>query len=202
MKFSSKLLEDAVEAVSRLPGIGKKSALRLILHLLADDSGKNDRIVNSLQNLKKGIKSCKNCHNYSDNEICDICLSPSRRKTTVCVVESIRDVMAIEETQQYSGVYHILGGVISPLDGIGPENLNIDSLCKRVEEEKIEELIMAIAPTIEGETTVFYISKKLENKDIDISMIARGVSFGGELAYADEYTLAQSILSRQPYKQS
>lgn len=202
LKFSSKILEDAVNAVSSLPGIGKKTALRMVLHLVDDFTDKNTKIRESLLALDTQLKTCTECYSYSDEDLCEICGNVARKKNLVCVVESIRDVMAIEDTQQFSGVYHVLGGVISPLEGIGPEKLNIDSLVHRVKREEVEELIMAISPTIEGETTIFYISKMLEEFKVRISTIARGVSFGGELEFADEYTLAQSILSRMPYKQS
>ncbi len=202
MKYSSKLLEEAVNAFGNLPGVGKKSALRMVLHLIQDKNLKSEKIVKALNELQAGLKKCQVCCNYSDEDICNICSDPHRKKDLVCVVESIRDVMAIEETQQYSGLYHVLGGVISPLEGIGPEDLNIDQLCERVRKKQIEELIMAISPSIEGETTIFYVSKKLEDMNVNISTIARGVSFGGELEYADEFTLGKSIMSRIPYSQS
>lgn len=198
MKFSSKTLEKAVEALSSLPSIGRKSALRLALHLADNKSEKKERIIEALTSMISDLKICKNCSNYSDNDICDICLDPVRNKNLICIVESVKDVMAIENTQQFSGVYHVLGGVISPLEGIGPENLSIDKLIDRVKENKIEELIMAISPTIEGDTTIFYISKLLPD-DVKVSTIARGVSFGGELEYADEITLGRSIQSRTTY---
>lgn len=202
MKFSSSLLEEAVNAFSKLPGVGRKSALRMVLHLLKDQTQKSEKIIQSLLDVNAKLKTCKKCYNYSDEEVCNICLDEHRLKNVLCVVESIRDVMAIEETQQYSGRYHILGGVISPLEGLGPDDLNIDQLCQRVDNEKIEEIIMAVSPSIEGETTIFYISKKLESKNVNISMIARGVSFGGDLEYADELTLGRSIQSRTPYVQT
>lgn len=202
MKFSSTLLEEAVNAFSKLPGVGRKSALRMVLHLLKDQTHKSEKIIQSLLDVNANLKTCKKCYNYSDEEVCNICIDPHRLKNVLCVVESIRDVMAIEETQQYSGRYHVLGGVISPLDGIGPNDLNIDQLCQRIEDEGVEEIIMAVSPSIEGETTIFYISKKLEDKKVNISMIARGVSFGGDLEYADELTLGRSIQSRTPYVQT
>ncbi len=198
MKFSSKTLENAVEAISALPSIGKKSALRLVLHLAGNQGDKKQRIVDAISALSTDLMVCKCCHNYSDQDICDICKDPARNKSVICIVESVKDVMAIENTQQFSGVYHVLGGVISPLDGIGPEELNIESLVHRVSETEISELIMAISPTIEGDTTIFYISKLLDNS-IKISTIARGVSFGGELEYADELTLGRSIQTRTSY---
>jgi len=200
MKYSSKILEDAVEAFSKLPSIGKKSALRLILHLANDTGQKSEDIISALGRLKSDLKTCKTCFNYADEEVCQICLDPVRSKRTICIVESARDVMAIEETQQYSGVYHVLGGVISPLDGIGPDELHIDSLIERLKANEVDEIVMAISPTIEGDTTIFYISKKIDTLDVKISTIARGVSFGGELEYADELTLGRSIISRIPYK--
>ena len=198
MKYSSKTLEKAVEALNSLPSIGKKSALRLALHLAANTGDKKQRIIESLNALTHDLKSCEICNNYSDTTICDICTDPVRNKRQICVVETVKDVMAIENTQQYSGVYHILGGVISPLEGVGPEDLLIDNLIQRISNGNVEELIMAISPTIEGETTIYYISKLLNDK-VQISAIARGVSFGGELEYADELTLGRSIHSRTNY---
>jgi len=202
MKFSSKFLEDAVNAFSRLPGVGKKSALRMVLHLIKDQNLKSEKIISSLQEMNENLITCNVCCNYSDSELCNICADPHRVASTICVVESIRDVMAIEETQQFSGLYHVLGGVISPLEGVGPEDLNIEQLIARIKEQKITELIMAISPSIEGETTIFYLSKQLEKFDLKITLIARGVSFGGDLEYADELTLGRSIMSRVPYIQS
>lgn len=200
MKYPSKVLEQAVLAISALPGIGKKSALRLAIHLVQDQNQKSEKLVEAIHNLNKNIKHCKKCHIISDNEICDICSSPHRVKDTICVVENLRDVMAIEETQQYSGQYHILGGVISPINGIGPNDLNITDLAQRIASDGIKEIIMAISPTIDGDTTIFYLSKILKDTNVSISTIARGVSFGGELEYADELTLGRSIMSRLPYK--
>lgn len=199
MNFSSKILEEAVTAMNTLPSIGKKTALRLVLHLAANDSQKIQRIVKALTLLDEKLQMCEKCHNYSDDRLCQICSDVSRNKRLVCVVSSPKDVMAIESTQQYSGVYHVLGGVISPLEGIGPEDLRIDTLVAKVSEDEVEEIIMAISPTIEGDTTIFYISKLLEGKDAKISTIARGVSFGGELEYADQLTLGRSIHSRIDY---
>lgn len=201
MKFSSKTLEKAVDAVSALPSIGKKSALRLVLHLAANKGDKKKRLIEALEALTNDLKECEVCFNYSDQEICEICNDPVRNKKQICIVESVKDVMAIENTQQYSGVYHILGGVISPLEGVGPEDLNIDKLISRLKEGDIEELIMAISPTIEGDTTIYYISKLID-QEVMISTIARGVSFGGELEYADELTLGRSIHSRTLYNKS
>lgn len=200
MNLSSKLLENAVEVFASLPGIGKKTALRLALHLLQTDSNDVSEFCEAILKMKQHIQFCTICHNISDDAICSICQSPKRDKTTVCVVEGIKEVMAIENTQQFNGVYHVLGGVISPIDGVGPNDLNIDSLLERIPKDNIQELIMAISPTIEGETTIFYISKQLKESPVKISTIARGVSFGGELEYADELTLGRSILSRVSYK--
>ncbi len=198
MNFSSSLIEDAVNEFSRLPGIGKKTAMRLVLHLLKQEPSDVLRFSDVVSRMRTEIKYCLYCHNVSDNSICNICADSSRKKSQICVVESIRDVMAIESTQQYSGLYHVLGGLISPLDGIGPESLNIQSLVNRLEQLQAEELIMAISPTIEGDTTSYYINKKLKHLPVRITTISRGVAFGGELEYADELTLARSILSRLP----
>ncbi len=200
MNFSSKILEDAVNALATLPGVGKKSALRLALHLVQDNSKKSERIAMALQKLDSDIKKCVICFNLSDEDTCEICKSTSRNKQLICVVESVRDVMAIEDTGQFKGRYHILGGVISPLEGISPQDLTIEALLSRIKKEEIDELIMAISPTIEGETTIYYISKLLKDMDVKVSIIARGVSFGGDLEYADEFTLGRSITSRIPYK--
>lgn len=202
MKYTSRLIEEAVESFSALPSIGKKSAMRLVLYLLQQDTAKSVRLAKALTELKSSIKVCRSCHSFSDDETCEICADSRRNSRTVCVVESIRDVMAIEETQQYNGVYHILGGLISPLDGRGPDDLHIDSLVDRVSGGEVDELIMAISSSIEGETTIYYISRLLEHRDIRITVIARGVSFAGELEYADEFTLGRSILSRVPYAQN
>jgi len=199
MKFSSKTLENAVEALAALPSVGRKTALRLALHLIKDDTQKNLKIANALSALEHDIRYCQVCFNISDVDTCEICKEPHRNRTMICVVESVRDVMAIEETTQYNGMYHVLGGVISPMDGVGPADLNIDVLRARVQQTQPKELIMAISPTIEGDTTIYYLSKMLEEFDVEISTIARGVSFGGELEYADELTLGRSIVSRVPY---
>lgn len=200
MKFSSRLLEQAVEALSGLPTIGKKTALRLALFLLKQDKEKVKNLANALVAMAEKVNKCSYCFNLSDEQICQICLDDSRDHQILCVVESIRDVMAIEETGQFNGRYHVLGGIISPIDGIGPEQLTIDALENRVQKEPIKELIMAVSPTIEGETTIFYISRQLAPFGVSISTIARGVSFGGELEYADEMTLGRSIVARLPYK--
>ncbi|MEL6123755.1 MAG: recombination mediator RecR [Bacteroidota bacterium] len=200
MSYSSRLLEEAVEALSGLPGIGKKTALRLALHLIKSDQSivKQDFLA-PLARLVTDIRFCEECFNLSDDPKCTICTDRGHRADTICVVESVRDVMAIEETNQYSGLYHVLGGVISPLDGVTASDLTITELVQRVQEKQIKEVIMAISPTIEGETTIYYISKKLSQNDVRISMLARGISFGGELEYADEMTLGRSIATRTLY---
>ncbi len=199
MNLSSKLLEDTVYALSSLPSIGRKSALRLALHLINDDTNKAKRIAEVLSVLQEKIRYCNKCYNISDFDVCEICVNPVRNSKVLCVVESIRDVIAIEDTAEYNGLYHVLGGVISPMDGIGPEQLNISQLVQRVKDEQIEEVIMALSPTIEGETTIYYITKLIGVSQVKITAIARGVSFGGELEYADELTLGRSIRSRLPY---
>lgn len=199
MKYSSLLLEEAVQSFSKLPGIGRKTALRTLLHLLQRDKQTGREIIDKLSALFDGICECRLCHNISDQEICQICADRSRDKGLVCVVESIRDVMAIEDTGTFRGVYHVLGGVISPIDGIGPDQLNIESLLERVREEETRELIFALSPTIEGETTIFYLSRQMKEKQVKMSILARGISFGGELEYADELTLGRSIAARLPY---
>ena len=196
MVFSSSLLENAVNEFAKLPGIGKKTALRLVLHLLKKDVTDTISFSESLLKLREEIHFCTRCHNISDKPLCNICGDRSRKQEIICVVENIRDVIAIESTQQFNGVYHVLGGSISPLDGIGPDQLEIISLIKRVQEEKTEELVFALSPNIQGDTTIYYISKKLKDVDIKITTIARGIAFGGELEYADEMTLARSITNR------
>lgn len=198
MIFSSALIENAVNEFARLPGIGKKTALRLVLHLLKQEPAQVKLFGDVVTRMREQIKFCKICHNVSDQEICSICGNPSRNKALVCVVENIRDVMAIENTQQFNGTYHVLGGIISPIDGIGPEQLNIYSLVERTQQQGIEEIIMALNPTIEGDTTIYYLSKKLKEFPVKITTIARGIAFGGELEYADEMTLARSISNRLP----
>lgn len=200
MNFSSKLIEEAVNAFASLPSIGKKTALRLVLHLIKQDQENTEQLASALVNLRKNIRWCKICHNLSDESVCQVCADSRRDRTVICVVEGIRDVMAIEETRQYRGLYHVLGGIISPIEGIGPNDLHIDSLLTRVASKEVREVIMAISPTIEGDTTIFYISKQLKNFPVKVSTIARGVSFGGELEYADELTLGRSIVARQEYK--
>lgn len=199
MTFSSKLIEKAVEAFASLPGIGRKTALRLVLHLLKQDKNTTEQFAAALVAMREGIRECRLCHNLADGEICHICADTRRDRSLVCVVENIRDLMAIEDTGQYRGLYHVLGGIISPIDGIGPGDLNIDSLSARAQDGDIREVIMAISPTIEGETTIYYLSKKLQPLGVQVSAIARGVSFGGDLEYADELTLGRSIVARVPY---
>jgi recombination protein RecR len=198
MIFSSKLIEDAVQEFSRLPGIGKKTALRMVLQLLRMDKGEVDEFTGAVSRMRHGIRFCKDCHNVSDTDICMICVNPGRNRAQVCVVETIRDVIAIESTQQYSGLYHVLGGILSPLDGIGPEQLNISNLHQRIKDNDVTELIMALSPTIEGDTTVYYLARQLKDVQVSITTIARGIAFGGELEYADEMTLARSIAKRLP----
>jgi len=200
MNIPSKLIEDAVNEFAHLPGIGKKTALRLVLHLLSKEETEVNEFGAAIVKMRKEVKFCTTCHNISDHETCNICANPSRDDTTVCIVESIRDVFAIENTEQYQGTYHVLGGIISPIDGIGPENLNIASLMNRIKTKGVKEIIMAINPTIEGDTTIFYLSKQLQSLGLNITTIARGISFGGELEYADEMTLARSIATRLPYE--
>lgn len=196
MQFSSQLIEDAVEAFASLPGVGRKTALRLVLHLLQQPKEETDKFAMGLTRFRHGIKQCQRCHNLGDDDICNICTDHKRDPKQICVVENVRDLMAIEATHQYRGHYHVLGGVISPIDGIGPGDLNIADLIKRVKETEVREVIMAISPTIEGDTTIFYINKQLKALPVTVSGIARGVSFGGELEYADGVTLGRSIISR------
>jgi recombination protein RecR len=200
MKYSSKLIADAVAEFTKLPGIGEKTALRLVLHLLKQDIEKVKYFGDAVIRMRNEVKACKTCNNISDDEICEICSSKHRDHSLVCLVESIRDVIAIENTNIYKGTYHVLGGIISPIDGIGPEKLNINSLIDRVKSGEVKEIIMAISPTIEGDTTIFYVSKKLKELPVKITTIARGISFGGELEYTDELTLARSIATRLPYE--
>lgn len=198
MQFSSSLLENAVNEFAKLPGIGKKTALRLVLHLLKQDIKVTGQFSEVIGRMRTEIKFCHRCFNVADGDICSICANSMRKQETICVVESIRDVIAIESTQQFNGTYHVLNGVISPLDGIGPDQLNIESLVHRIEKEKTEELIFALNPNIQGDTTIYYIQKKLQPVNIRITTIARGIAFGGELEYADEMTLARSLQNRLP----
>ncbi|MDO6803545.1 recombination mediator RecR [Wenyingzhuangia sp. 1_MG-2023] len=202
MDFSSKLLEKAVNEVSQLPGIGKRTALRLVLHLLRQPKEQTTYLTRALDNLVNEIKLCKNCYNISDVDLCEICASPKRDETTICVVEDVRDVMAIENTAQFQGMYHVLGGKISPMEGIGPNNLQIESLINKVKSGKVKELVFALSSTMEGDTTNFYIYKQVKDLEVEISAIARGISVGDELEYADEVTLGRSILNRIPFENS
>ncbi|TQM49878.1 DNA replication and repair protein RecR [Arcticibacter tournemirensis] len=199
MNFSSRLLENAVNEFSKLPGVGQKTALRLVLHLLNQSSQEVENLSDALTRLKREIRYCKVCGNISDSEVCGVCSANKRDKSLVCIVEDTRDIMAIENTNQYNGVYHVLGGLISPMDGIGPSDLNIERLVERVKTGEIEEVILALSATMEGDTTIFYIFKKLKDLPVKISTIARGIAFGGEIEYADEITLARSIATRVPY---
>ncbi len=201
-KYPSRLLENAVNEFAKLPGIGRKSALRLVLHLLRQNNEDVTTFGNSLIELRNEIKHCKVCHNISDTEICQICANPSRNENMVCVVENIRDVMSVENTQQFNGLYHVLGGIISPMDGVGPADLEIDSLIKRIEKGGITEVIFALSTTMEGDTTNFYIFRKLKDLSVKLSTLARGVSIGDELEYTDEITLGRSLLNRVPYESS
>ncbi|NOT52888.1 MAG: recombination protein RecR [Chitinophagaceae bacterium] len=198
MQFSSSLLENAVNEFAKLPGVGKKTALRLVLHLLKQDTKDVGQFSEIIARMRSEIKFCQRCHNVADGDICSICSNSMRKQEVICVVENIRDVIAIESTQQFNGTYHVLGGVISPLDGIGPDQLTIESLIHRIEKEKTEELIFALNPNIQGDTTIYYIQKKLQPTNIRITTIARGIAFGGELEYADEMTLARSLQNRLP----
>ena len=205
MQFSSQLLENAVNEFAKLPGIGKKTALRLVLHLLKQEENNVQQFSEVIAKMRNEIRFCQRCHNVADGDICSICANSMRKQETICVVENIRDVIAIESTQQYNGTYHVLGGIISPLDGVGPDQLNIESLINRVQKDlptgqagKTEEIIFALNPNIQGDTTIYYIQKKLQHTNIQITTIARGIAFGGELEYADEMTLARSLQNRLP----
>ncbi|NNT72536.1 recombination protein RecR [Flavobacterium sp. IMCC34852] len=202
MEFSSKLLEKAVNEMAQLPGIGKRTALRLVLHLLKQPVEQTQFLSQALTSMREEIKFCKNCHNISDVEVCEICNNPSRNHKIICVVEDVRDVMAIENTNQFKGIYHVLGGKISPIDGVGPSQLNIKSLVDKVALGQTEELIFALSSTMEGDTTNFYIFKQIKDFDIKTSTIARGIAIGDELEYADEVTLGRSILNRVPFENS
>jgi len=200
MNFSSKLLEDAVSEFSRLPGIGKRSALRLVLHLLRQEEDQVVALGESLIRMRKEISYCRSCYNISDTEMCEICSDTERDQTLICVVEDIRDIMAIENTHQFKGVYHVLGGIISPMNGIGPDDLNIDTLISKVNEREINEVILALNTTLEGDTTNFFLFKKLKDANIEITTIARGVAVGDELEYVDDVTLGRSMINRTPYE--
>ncbi|MBO5932186.1 MAG: recombination protein RecR [Bacteroidaceae bacterium] len=198
-QYPSVALEKAVNEFASLPGIGKKTALRLALHLLQRSDEEVERFGNAFVNFKKDIKYCKVCHNISDTDVCSICANPKRDAATICVVENIQDVLAIENTMQFNGLYHVLGGVISPMDGIGPSNLKIAELVKRVEDGGVKEIIFALSPTMEGDTTNFFISRKLSSYNVKLSVIARGVTIGNNLEYADEVSLGRSIVDRTPF---
>ena len=202
MNFSSKLLENAVNEIAQLPGIGKRSALRLALHLLKQPKERTSYLTEALNSFRNNIKHCNNCHNISDIDTCEICANHNRIKDVICVVEDIRDVMAIENTAQFKGLYHVLGGKISPMEGIGPHNLTIENLINKVKNNEVNEIIFALSSTMEGDTTNFYIFKQLEKFDIKLSTIARGIAVGDEIEYADEITLGRSILNRIPYENS
>ena len=199
-QYPSQLLEKAVQEFSKLPGIGRKTALRLVLYQLRQDAEDVQAFVEAIAKMKLEVHYCQRCHNISDSDLCPICADPRRDASTICVVENIQDVMAVENTQQFHGLYHVLGGVISPMDGIGPADLEIESLVKRVEQEKIQEVILALSSTMEGDTTNFYIYRKLAPYDVKLSIIARGIPVGDELEYADEVTLGRSIMNRTPFE--
>ncbi len=201
-EFASELLENAVNELSHLPGIGRKTALRLALHILRQEERMGVALGESIIKMRQGIKYCNTCHNISEDDVCPICSNESRDKSTVCVVESVKDVMIVENTRQYSGLYHVLGGVISPMDGVGPDQLEIDSLVRRVEDGGIDEIILALSPTMEGETTDFYIYRKLGCLPVKITQLARGVSVGNEIEYTDEVTLGRSLLNRTLFSES
>lgn len=198
-QYPSQLLENAVEEFAKLPGIGRKTALRLVLHLLRQEPQTTQNFASALLTLSRDVKRCKVCHNISDTEVCPICVNPKRDASTVCVVENIQDVMAVENTQQFWGLYHVLGGVISPMEGIGPSDLEIESLVERVKAGGIKEVILALSSTMEGDTTNFYLYRKLSGLPVKITIIARGISVGDELQYADEVTLGRSILNRTEF---
>lgn len=202
MEFSSKLLEKAVNEMAQLPGIGKRTALRLVLHLLKQPSEQTQYLSQALTAMREDVKYCKNCHNIADVEVCEICSNPSRNHKIICIVEDIRDVMAIENTNQFKGVYHVLGGKISPIDGVGPSQLNITTLVEKVKSGTIEEIIFALSSTMEGDTTNFYLFKQIKDFHVKTSTIARGIAVGDELEYADEVTLGRSILQRVPFENS
>ena len=202
MEFSSKLLQTAVDEVAQLPGIGRRTALRLVLHLMRQPAPQTTHLTTALQAMRENIIFCKNCHNISDSELCEICINTNRSQDVVCVVEDIRDVMAVESTASFRGVYHVLGGKISPMDGVGPHDLKINSLVEKVRSGRVKELIFALSSTMEGDTTNFYIFKQIQDTEVVISTIARGISVGDELEYADEVTLGRSITNRIPFELS
>ncbi len=198
-QYPSRLLEKAVGEFSRLPGIGRKTALRLVLHLLRQDTTDVERFADTVADMRRNVKFCSVCHNVSDTDVCPICSNHKRDRSTVCVVENVQDVMAVENTQQFNGLYHVLGGVISPMDGMGPGDIGIDSLAARVAAGDISEVILALSPTMEGDATNFYISRKLAPYNVRLSVIARGIAVGDELEYADEVTLGRSLINRTPF---
>ncbi len=200
MEIPSQLIQDAVEALSKLPGVGQKTALRLALHLLQQDAQITENISNSLKNMREKVSYCSECHFVCEQELCEICANRARTTDTICVVESIRDVLAIENTGQYYGKYHVLGGLIAPLKGYGPDDLDIDKLIQRLKKYETKEIIFALSPTVEGDTTAYYISQKAKDLEVDISSLARGVAFGGELEYTDDLTLARSLTNRLPFQ--
>ena len=202
MNFSSKLLENAVAEFAKLPGVGQKTALRLVLHLLNQDKQEVEQFSKAISKLRNEIQFCSVCHNISDQSVCEICSSHKRDHSLICVVEDTRDVMAIENTNQYNGVYHVLGGLISPMDGVGPSDLQVDTLVERLKANETKEIIFALSATMEGDTTLFYLHKRVKSFNITISTIARGIAFGGELEYVDEITLGRSIATRVPYENS
>lgn len=199
MEFPSKILESAVEQFKKLPGIGNKTALRLVLHLIKQSSNDLKQFEEAISGLRESLQFCETCQNLSDSKICGICSNPKRDKGLVCVVQDVRDVMAIESTGQFSGVYHVLGGVISPMDGVGPDDLKVAELILRVKEGEVRELIFALSATMEGDTTIFYLSRQIESMGVKLSTISRGISVGGELEYVDEVTLGRSLTMRIPY---
>jgi recombination protein RecR len=201
MQLPSSLLENAVAQFAKLPGIGKKTALRLVLHLLKQEVNEVQLFGETIAKMRRDIQFCQRCHNISDSKVCTICANAMRNQQVICVVENIRDVIAIESTQQFNGTYHVLGGIISPLDGVGPDQLTIESLVNRINLEQVEELVFALSPNIQGDTTIYYIQKKITHLNCRITTIARGIAFGGELEYADEMTLARSIVNRLPVQQ-
>ena len=201
MILPSSLLQNAVDSFAQLPGIGKKTALRLVLHLLKQDTAQVEHFSETIATMRRDILFCNRCHNISDATICSICANSMRHQKMICVVENIRDVIAIENTQQFNGTYHVLGGIISPLDGIGPNDLQIESLINRIHKEEIEEVVFALNPNIQGDTTIYYIQKKIVGINCKITTIARGIAFGGELEFADEMTLAKSLTNRLPVQQ-
>lgn len=200
-QLPSRYLENAVSELAKLPGVGRKTALRLALHLLRQDRSQSSALGNSLIELRENITYCRTCHNISDTETCPVCANPARDRSVICVVEDIRDVMAVERTAQFNGMYHVLGGLISPIDGIRPEDIHLDSLRVRAEENPVREIILALSATVEGDTTAFYIFRQLQHLNLTFSTISRGISIGDELEYIDEVTLGRSILSRVPYQQ-